>query len=186
MRLIMYEIIKDDPHVSQEQKQKELEYKKYVDKHINCVKAAWETMKNNSFIIDFCCSEGQTSRSVLIPTMDMFIISHDNSKYGIDEWEAYRQYYYPVNEYEKQSAKAEYERAETHHYACNMHHPEYWINRMDGMTITSVMEMCCDWIAMSMVKGGTALEFYNTKFDKRKLGESQREWTEFILKEYYK
>lgn len=186
MRLCVYELIKDDPEVSQEQKEKELEYKKYVDRHIKCVKAAWDTMKNNHTIIDFCCSEGQTSQSIIIPTMDLLIMSHDSSKYGIDEWEAYRQYYFPINEMEKQSAKAEYERALIHHYANNMHHPEYWINRMDSMTITSVIEMCCDWIGVSMVKGGSALDFYNKSFKKQKLGVTQREWVEFILTEYYK
>lgn len=186
MRLCMYEIIKEDSQVSQEQKKKETEYKKYVDRHIKCVKAAWDTMKNRKTIIGFCCSESQTSQSVFIPTMDMLMLSHDNSKYGIDEWEPYRQWYYPINDMEKQSAKAEYERALIHHYACNMHHPEYWINKMNSMTMTAVVEMCCDWIGVSMVKGGTALEFYNKHFDKRKLGTTQKEWVEFILTEYYK
>lgn len=34
-----------------------------------------------------------------------------------------------------------------HHYAMNSHHPEHYINGIDGMTLIDLIEMFCDWIA---------------------------------------
>lgn len=36
-----------------------------------------------------------------------------------------------------------------HHYAHNSHHPEYYENGVDGMSLLDVMEMLCDWKAAS-------------------------------------
>lgn len=172
--------------ISKEQRAKELEQKQYTDTHISNVKKVWSIMSTKNSIIEFICNEGQMMKSIVIPTIEAMVLSHDSSKYGIEEWEPYRKYYFPVDDMEKQSAQAEYEAALQHHYMHNMHHPEFWVNNKNDMPMTSVVEMCCDWIAVSMIKGGTALEFYNKYFNKDKLGEAQKEWVEFILKEYYK
>jgi hypothetical protein len=34
-----------------------------------------------------------------------------------------------------------------HHYAGNRHHPEYYPNGVDGMTLMELVEMFCDWKA---------------------------------------
>lgn len=35
----------------------------------------------------------------------------------------------------------------THHYANNSHHPEHYLNGVDGMSLLDVLEMLCDWKA---------------------------------------
>lgn len=34
-----------------------------------------------------------------------------------------------------------------HHYAENSHHPEHFVNGVDGMTLVDIVEMYCDWAA---------------------------------------
>jgi hypothetical protein len=34
-----------------------------------------------------------------------------------------------------------------HHYAANSHHPEHYVNGVDGMSLLDVLEMLCDWKA---------------------------------------
>lgn len=183
---MIYDFIINDPNISKEQKQKEMEYKEYVDTHIQNVQEAWGKMQNIPSIVDFACVEGGIMHSTLIPLMDMYISQHDASKYGLDEWEPYRMTYHSVDNAEKESAAGIYEVALKHHYMNNTHHPEFWEFRKNDMDIPAVLEFCCDLIGMSMAKGCTALEYFNKVFDKKKLGENQCEWAEFILKEYYK
>lgn len=40
-----------------------------------------------------------------------------------------------------------------HHYAHNRHHPEHFIDGVDGMTIIDLAEMICDWYAAASEKG---------------------------------
>lgn len=44
----------------------------------------------------------------------------------------------------------------THHYKANSHHPEYYDNGVDGMTLFDVLEMLVDWKAATerMKDGG--------------------------------
>lgn len=37
-----------------------------------------------------------------------------------------------------------------HHYAHNRHHPEYFDEGIEGMTLIDVLEMLCDWAASSL------------------------------------
>lgn len=42
-----------------------------------------------------------------------------------------------------------------HHYAHNSHHPEFWHNGVEGMSLLDVLEMLCDWkAATERMKGG--------------------------------
>ncbi len=36
-----------------------------------------------------------------------------------------------------------------HHYASNNHHPEFFPNGIEGMSLFSLLEMMCDWKAAS-------------------------------------
>ena len=112
---------------------------------------------------------------------------HDNSKYEEEEWEPYRKHFYSLNEEEKKSSKKEFTKAWKHHKKINTHHHEHWeeINQNNKMPLTDVVEMCCDWISMSKVLGGTALLWYKSQKNIF-LGNKQKEWTLFILNEYYK
>ena len=84
-----------------------------------------------------------------------------------EEFNGYRQWFYPVKESEKN--KSVFDKAWQHHYTNNPHHWEYWTNNsLEGVPayeipIQYVVEMLCDWAAMSLVFGDKPSEFYNNK-----------------------
>lgn len=43
-----------------------------------------------------------------------------------------------------------------HHYWLNDHHPEHFIDGVNGMTLVQIVEMVCDWLAASG-RSGTPL-----------------------------
>lgn len=53
-------------------------------------------------------------------------------KYGTDEYRA---------------ALKEGKSTIDHHYYVNDHHPEHWPNGIRDMSLLSIVEMCCDWVA---------------------------------------
>ena len=185
MESLTYENIINNPNISELQKIQEKKYKDYIDNHKNNVIETWEELKKNKIIYDYILSQS-TSKDI-IEIIDKNIPNHDNSKYSEEEWEPYRKRFYPVNEEEKRASKKEFSKAWEHHKKNNSHHHEHWeeINQNDKMPLSDVVEMCCDWISMSKVFGGTALTWYN-KQNNIFLGNKQKEWTLFILNEYYK
>lgn len=178
-----------DPNTSKEQLQKEKEYKDYVDTHIINVKTAWSIMKSNTRFLkyieieDNCTSRGL---NIFIDLMDSMINNHDSSKYSYEEWEGYRKNYYPVDDQEKIDNAPNAEKAWVHHYTTNMHHWDWWAknNCQERMPLVNIVEMCCDWIAMSMKFGSNAYDWFNQQTD-IVLGNKQRRWVIDILKIYY-
>ena len=186
MSNMIYLAIVSDPNISEEQRKKEKEYKKYVDEHINNVRKIWEEMRNNKYILDYFKEQSDSNLDWVLSTVDNLIYAHDTSKYGIVEWEAYRKNFYPVDEEEKESNRALFEKAWEHHYMNNLHHWDYWhaTNSEDKMPLEFVIEMCCDWAAMSMKFGGNAYNWYKSQTD-IVLGEKQQKWVVDILKLFY-
>ena len=178
----VYLSIVTDKNTSEEQKEKERLYKDYVIEHRRNVKNAWTEMKNNSVVMDYLRTVAGFDRDIL----DYLITNHDNSKYGVDEWEPYRKNFFPLNLKEKFDNKNDFDRAWEHHYMSNFHHWNYWykMNMVDSMTINFVVEMCCDWIAMSTKFGGDAYHWYLNQKD-IVLGKKQIEWMTNILTKFY-
>ena len=75
---------------------------------------------------------------------------HDASKYTVEEFEPYRQFFFPVEGQEKN--KDRFLRGWRHHYTNNKHHWEYWLQNGSPaeMDKFSIAEMILDWIAMSI------------------------------------
>lgn len=179
---LVYLAIISNPNLTKDQKAREKEYKEYVDEHVSNVKTAWELMKSSTDTMNYINS---IDDSVFI-IVDNLISAHDMSKYGIDEWEPYRKNFYPIDEDEKEENISDFEKAWEHHYMNNLHHWDYWArtNSIDRMPFEFVIEMCCDWIAMSIKFGGTAYSWYKKQKD-IVLGKKQKEWVENILKKFY-
>lgn len=60
-----------------------------------------------------------------------------------------------------------------HHYAHNSHHPEFYPNGVDGMTLFDVVEMLCDWKAASeRGKGNNFME--GLPYNKERFGLSDQ------------
>lgn len=160
-------------NLNKEHKEKELAQKKYTDTHIKNVQKAWSMIKSSQLIMEYIkkliinhaipCSYIYTDGFVHM--MDIQISLHDASKYSPEEWEPYRTNFYPLNDKEKEEYKNDFEKAWLHHYTVNKHHWDYWYKiykNVDMMDLLSVIELCCDWIAMNFVFKGTALEYYHS------------------------
>lgn len=183
---------------------KEAEYKEYITTHINNVKKAWEMMRESKgcmniikkSIDNYIIPNSILSLDGFIYAEDLFIKTHDHSKFSLEEWDAYRRHFYPISDKEKEESKEDFEKAWVHHYTVNTHHWNHWYKNkknVNAMDLISVVELCCDWIAMNMVFKGTAIDFYNNRVVNCKdpneqiyLGDKQSKIIYDILTEFYK
>lgn len=157
-----------------------MEYNKYIVEHINNVKKAFEEFG------DTLCMHLNVNKDTLRELVD----KHDLSKFGTDEFEGYRQFFYPKDGEEK--SKTAMDMAWLHHMNTNPHHPQYWELR-DGeasktldMPSEYIAEMILDWQAMSYKFGGTPLTYYNESGKYKKFSGNTRVKLEQTLKSLYK
>jgi len=72
-----------------------------------------------------------------------------------------------------------FDRAWQHHKDNNKHHWNYWSERNLEMPVKYIKQMICDWEAMGVKFGDTAIEFYLSNYDEIKLKQRSRvslEW----------
>lgn len=79
-------------------------------------------------------------------------MSHDDSKFSEEEFPIFveqtnklRGMTYASPEYDE--TKKLMKPALDHHYSLNSHHPEYWENGIDDMSLVDLIEMLADWKA---------------------------------------
>lgn len=163
-------------------KKKEREYIHYIDEHKeNVIKAAKE-LYNCPKLIDLFMDD---ELSFLFWER---IHNHDNSKYSKEEFDAYRKYYYPIDDEEKNNSKDEYEKAWIHHYENNDHH---WQNRKDKQNfnvnnnddILPVLENIVDWLAMGYKFNDRPYQFYERNKNEIILNQDERNFLEKIIYE---
>ena len=123
---------------------KEREYLEYIDKHIKTVQSVWLALQ----------ARLEESYWLIGIHVDARIKRHDQSKYG-GEFGGYRQFFYPESENEK--SENAFKHAWNHHQKTNDHHWEYWLLIGDSgkvealkMGLPAIIEMLCDWTAMSV------------------------------------
>lgn len=154
-------------------------YNKYLDQHMDNVFKGYEWIKENipeilngedyEWQIRFC---------------------HDNSKYGIDEYDAYDKYFYGDEKTEE--VKKNFNLAWLYHIHKNPHHWQYWVlindNPGEGMVALDmphnyIIEMICDWWAFSWAKGNLyeIFSWYDAHKDYMKLSDKTRKTVEDIL-----
>ena len=166
-------LITDDVETIERLK-KEKEYYNYIREHVKNVGLALERY----FIpligqTNICSTVSDNELISAIGAVNKCIEFHDASKYLDAEFDAYRAKYYPTQNESKGDSDqialidAKYEEAWKHHYRNNPHHPEYWINSETGvpedMTLDAIVEMICDWEAVSTMFGTNTLEWYQEK-----------------------
>lgn len=87
-------------------------------------------------------------------------ITHDLSKFLPDEFIPYARYFY----IDKEKYQSDFDLAWEKHYTRNKHHWNHFYDPVYklvvGMDKKHIKQMVCDWEAMSMKFGGSALEFY--------------------------
>lgn len=154
-----------------ELKEKEQEYIEYIEEHISNVKTVFYKYG------DKLCKELNISKNALEKNINL----HDASKFSNDEFDAYRNYYYPCSNEEKDE-KA-FEKAWKHHYTNNPHHPEYWCNNTvkEDMPNIYIAEMLCDWEAMSMKFNDNTYEYYMKERDKKPFTENTKNILDHVI-----
>ncbi len=158
------------------------DYRTYLDTHIQNVQKAWK--EEVSKLDDDFIKENFDELSILIR-------DHDLSKYGDEEFDAYRANYYPVNDEEKIANEANFQAAWYHHFQNNPHHWQHWIDESgeliplenENLVKKAYIEMICDWQAMGYVFGDTANQYYQSNKDTIKLYPELSDWVEGLLKQ---
>jgi len=103
---------------------------------------------------------------------------HDDSKLKEPEKTAFDMYSPKLKEtvYGSEQYK-EYLREMTpavqHHYIFNRHHPEHFVEGINGMNLIDLIEMLCDWKAATkrMKDGGNIMESIRINGERFKIGE---------------
>lgn len=81
----------------------------------------------------------------------------------------------------KSVLKKAYDVAWEHHHKHHPHHPQHWKNR--DMPYEYIVEMLCDWLAMSMKFGQSTLDWYEKEADEEKgcFSEKTKKIVEYLL-----
>jgi hypothetical protein len=115
------------------------EYKKYIDSHRARVKEFADWLKTNV---------PEVFEDVDIGHFDAVIAEHDESKYSVEEFEPYANFW--ANDKDHYDYDPAYEAAWEHHWMTNEHHPEHWLG--NDMPLIYILEMLCDWGSFSIAK----------------------------------
>ena len=163
---------------------KEQEYLDYINNHIKNIGISYLTLTKK--VIDSGAYE-KFMEDDMLAEIARRVQDHDESKYSDEEFDAYRKRYYPIDEDEKNSAKEELEIAWQHHYDCNDHHWNHWVDK-DGnakpMSIPAMIEMIIDWMAMGLKFSSPAPEWYEKNKNEIILHPDSRAYVERILNTY--
>lgn len=183
-----------DDNDSIEKNLKEKEYLDYINDHIEKVKECFANyiiplMNINN--ISSLLSDEEIKENIIIVAKR--IGDHDASKFSDDEFDGYRAKWHPTlkeldaGEEYKELMMERYEECWKHHYTNNPHHPKYWYNEEDNtckdMALDAIIEMICDWEAMSLKFNTDTVEWYNNKAEDEKRCMSAK--TKEIVEEFF-
>ena len=148
--------------------QAESAYRAYVDEHIKNVKVAFNMFKDIIYNEIILKRSKSPDKDILMQDVELKCDIHDNSKYGIEEFDQYRQHFYPSKEDDEgYDSELDYRTAWVHHYKNNPHHPEFWCCTFSNgekkyirMTDTYIFEMICDWISVSITKKNSVYDWW--------------------------
>lgn len=169
-------------------KQSKETYEKYINEHKANVKKAWDIFQERLYGYKYM------QYDFIRHIIDYNINHHDDSKFNINEFEAYRNKWYPANG--EKIRDDNYAKAWNHHKAVNLHHWEHWYDTSTktfeqaqygiAEKFTYLVEMLCDWIAMG-INGdkSNALEWYNANKDIIRLEDYDRTLVEEMLEKFY-
>ena len=159
--------------MEREKMDKERAYRRYLETHVKNVKRVWMEVKEEQ--------ERKISENDFVEIENLIHV-HDNTKFDREEFHGYRQWFYPMAG--EHRMEYYFKRAWNHHQKHNPHHWEYWVMQ-DGtvldMDLKYIVEMLCDWTAMSIAMGDTPTEFYTKRKDNMIFAPYSREIVEALL-----
>lgn len=174
----------------------EAAYDSYLMEHISNVALAWSELQSNPMLKDYAFVNDKYQ----IWFITKLVNSHDRSKYSKEEYDAYRKHFYPTKlEMNDENSDVDYDNAWKHHYTTNPHHWQYWVkydsekerNGIRFIRECYLVEMICDWIAMSKYetkkdgKNHNALEWFNENSEHIVMSDEDREFVFTILNKLY-
>lgn len=155
-----------------------VEYDKYIKEHKNYVCKAYE------FLLNYLPDILENKKEVPIS-----IYAHDYSKESKEEYSAYDEYFYGLEE-ETPKILQNFNYAWLHHIHNNPHHWQHWvlINDEDGtialdMPYEYIIEMICDWWSFSWKTGNLndIFDWYDSHKYQIILSKNTRYKVEYIL-----
>lgn len=166
-------------YYSQKTKRKIKQYKKYLKKHNNNIQKAYKELVHNPNIYLIIDKE-------VLDKLYQRVLIHDKSKYSIEEFDAYRKNYFPINNREKEENIENFKLALEHHWRNNPHHWEFrqdkqYFNIYNDEEVVNVLENIVDWLAMGYQYKDTPQEYYEQNKDKIILCDRERAFLEHIL-----
>ena len=177
--------------MNNEEKEKNEEYTNYIKTHIQNVEIIY-----NKYFIPLLNKENISTKipdkifKETILNMKEQIKAHDASKFSEEEFLFYRKNFYPTlteknNINLKKKIKEDFQIAWEHHYKNNPHHPFYWVEddgNIKDMSLNYIIEMICDWLAMSMYFNSNFIEWYNkAKKEKNAMTKNTKDLVDEIL-----
>ncbi len=155
------------------------EYSDYINEHVANVQKVWKGLRalintthtiEKGFTIHYDCR------------ISDLIEAHDRSKFSKQEFEGYRQWFYSDIGEDKSGDLMNV--AWNHHQKTNPHHWQYWLMwRPEGtivldMPLEYVIEMLCDWTAMSIKFNNDPAEWYEGEKGKMLLSSNTKDTVE--------
>lgn len=147
--------------------------------------------------INYCLAETHKHVKRVNYFLNLFVIdilkrgqTHDNSKFEEPELSVYAEHtpklkdvVYGSEEYK--SLLKLTKPAIEHHYKENRHHPEYWPNGIDDMTLVDLIELLSDWrAATERNKNGNIRRSLDLNTEKYKISPQLKKILENTIGEY--
>lgn len=165
------------------------QYNEYLGKHKEAVANGFHWFKRNMkhlFIGDI---------NIIRNLNTQIYYLHDESKFDVDEYKAYDDYFYNLGPSHSYLAIDDFRVAWLKHIHKNPHHWQYWvlidddgsINALD-MPLKYIIEMICDWWSFSWIKGDLyeIFDWYDKHKDNMILSDRTSVTVENILKQMKK
>lgn len=157
-------------------------YKDRTEKHI----------ENVGKIFDFLY-ENESTKSFLEKNfiyknfISQRIVDHDSSKFSIEEMMGYilltEKYGRKVGYKFSEEDQVIMDKAWAHHKEVNRHHPEHF-SSIEEMEDVDIVEMVCDWGAMSLEFGDSLVDYKNEKaYSRFKFTDEQKCIIDFLCDE---
>jgi len=161
-------------------------YTSYIKEHITNVQKVWALVKPKLI-------EHNDYNKIHIDMADDLIKEHDKSKFIVNEFSHYREKFFPCKT-DNTNGKDTYciendafDAAWNRHQKKNPHHWEYWVMG-EGKVLTVsfyyLLEMLCDWTAMSVKFNNVPSSWFKDNKAKMKLSDISVEKIEELLPFY--
>ena len=143
-------------------------YTEYLENHIKGVKEAYN-MAYDAFkdVFPDVYIDNYQVRKLIVN-----LNKHDETKFDFNEFISYRNKFFPFSKNSERD-ESEFQIAWLHHVNNNAHHPAHWALVEDNeikifdMPDIYIIEMLCDWMAMSKYYNSTTLEYWKSESAKK-------------------